>query len=355
MQGKVVVVKSSMPTLASTPASTRQAPILVELWRGDMVECRHRGSVAVVDARGQILETHGEVDRPVYPRSAMKPLQALPLIECGAADALAVSDAELALACASHGGEPRHVDSVLSWLRRLDLAVDDLECGAHWPSHVDSQHALIRAGLVPTAAHNNCSGKHAGMLATCRHLGEPTRGYSSPEHPAQRRVVAVLEAMCGADFRQAPRGIDGCGLPQIGIPLLALARAMARLGAPDALSPPRAAACRRIARAMTAHPFMVAGSDRFCTRLMELGRGEVVAKTGAEGVYVAAIPKRGIGIALKIEDGATRAAEVALCHLVGRLAALDDAQLAALETLRSPPVVNAAGRVVGKIGPSPGW
>jgi len=328
------------------------APVLVEVRRGDMVESRHRGSIAVVDASGTTVESSGDVDAPVYPRSSIKPLQALPLVESGGADAFAVTAPELALACASHGGEPRHVDTVLAWLRRIGLSVDDLECGAYWPSHAEAQHALIRAGQAPTAAHNNCSGKHAGMLTTCRHLGEPTRGYARPEHPAQRRTLRIFEEVCGVALERAPRGIDGCGLPQIGIPLEALARGIARLGAPDALPPQRAAACRRITRAMIEHPFMVAGSSRFCTSIIALGRGKAVVKTGAEGIYVAAIPSRGLGIALKIEDGAARAAEVALGDVLRRLGGFDAQQLAELEVLSKPPVKNAAGLAVGEIRPS---
>jgi len=330
-------------------------PLLVEIRRGDMVESRHRGSVAIVDADGALVESRGDIAQPVYPRSAIKLLQALPLIESGAADAFAVTPPELALACASHGGEPPHVATVLAWLARIGLGVADLECGTHWPSTTAAAHALVRAGETPRAVHNNCSGKHTGMLATCRHLGEPTRGYIDPAHPAQRRILAVFEAMCGLDLSGAPRGTDGCSLPQIGMPLAALARGIARFGAPDALPAARAAACRRLAAAVTAHPFMLAGTDRACTRLNEIAAGKAVVKTGAEGVYVAAIPARGLGIALKIEDGAGRAAEIAIAALLDRHAGLSETQRAALAPLIAPPTVNAAGRTVGSFGPAPAW
>jgi len=330
-------------------------PAAVEAWRGAMVESRHRVAFAVLDADDRVIEARGDIERPVYARSAIKPLQALPLVESGAADALAVSPEELAIACASHGGEPRHVAVVTAWLQRIGLTEHDLECGAHAPSHAPSARALYAAGEEPTAVHNNCSGKHTGMLATCRHLGDPTRGYISFEHPQQQRVLAVLSEMCGVDLKNAPRGIDGCGLPQLGIPLGALARAFARFGAPESLTPARQAGCRRIAGAMAAHPFLLAGTGRFCTLAITAANGKALVKTGAEGVFIASIPARGIGIALKIEDGAARAAEVAMASLLMRHAGLDDGEQAAFQTLSRPAVTNVAGTPVGAIVAAPGF
>lgn len=327
------------------------SPILVDVWRGALAESRHRGAYVVVDADGHIVESKGDADRAVFARSAIKPIQALPLVESGAADTFAVRADELALACASHSGEPFHVAAVTAWLGRVGLSVDDLECGAHPPYHPSSVKALVVAGQEPTQAHNNCSGKHTGVLTTCRHLKDPTRGYINAEHPAQARITRVLEEMCGVSLSTAPRGIDGCGFPQIAIPLQALARGIARLGAPDSLSPGRAAACKRIAAAMTTHPAMVSGTGRFCTRAMETAKGKAVVKTGAEGVYMAAIPARGYGIALKIDDGAARAAEVVMATLLIRHAGLDTAQVQALEALQRPTLTNVAGRTVGDIRP----
>ena len=341
--------------LSSSSAETGAPPIAVHVIRGDMVESRHRAAFAVVDEAGRIVEARGEIDAPVYPRSAFKPLQALPLVETGAADRFALTAEELALACASHGGEKKHAETAAGVLARAGLSEADLECGAHLPYHVPSAHALIREGRAPSALHNNCSGKHAGMLITARHMGEATRGYIAPDHPVQRRVLRAIEEMVGLDLSKAPRGVDGCGLPQIGIPLRALALAIARLGAPDALPQTRAAACRRIGAAMTAHPFMVAGTGRFCTSIMTIATGKVIAKTGAEGMYMAAVPARGLGIALKIEDGAARAAEVTLASLLARYADFDDAQRTRLDTLLTPPIQNVAGRLVGRIAPVPGF
>lgn len=328
------------------------APVLIEVSRGDMVESRHRGAYAVVDADGDVIAAHGDVDRLIYARSAIKPLQALPLVETGAADALGVSAEELAMACASHGGEPRHVEVVGRWLTRLGLGEYHLECGAHAPSHAPSARALAAAGRAPSPLHNNCSGKHTGMLATCLHLREPTKGYIRFDHPAQRRVVGALSAMCGVDLSETPRGIDGCGLPQLAIPLKALAFAFARFGAPTGLPADRQAACRRIAAAMRRHPFLVAGSGRFCTRAIEAAGAKALVKTGAEGVYIATVPAKGLGIALKIDDGAGRAAEAAMAALLDRHAGLEAAERAALDAWRTAPVLNVAGAVVGKIAPA---
>jgi L-asparaginase II len=330
-------------------------PFLVDVARGAMVESRHRGRFVVVDAEGRILASGGDVDAPVFPRSAIKFLQALPLVESGAADAFALSQAELAISCASHGGEPRHVDTVAAWLARMGLDEADLECGAHMPSAASAAEALVRAGARPGALHHNCSGKHAGMLATCRLLGDDPRGYIRPGHPQQMRVMEAFEAMLGLDLSRAPRGVDGCGLPQLGIPLRALATGIARFGAPDRLPALRAAACRRLAEAILAEPFMLAGTGRFCTRAIEACGGRAVIKTGAEGVYVAAIPALGLGIALKIDDGAARAAEVAMGALLLRHGGLDDAARARIGEMIAPTLSNAAGLAVGGLAPSPGW
>jgi L-asparaginase II len=350
-----VVADLSRLTTSQPAESVNAPPLAVRVTRGAAVESRHRASYAVVDADGRRVAGAGDVDLAVYARSAFKPLQAIPVVETGTADRFALAAAELALACASHGGEKVHVETAAAILSRAGLGASDLECGAHLPTHLPSQHALIRAGEAPSPLHNNCSGKHAAMLATAVHLGEPTRGYIKPDHPAQRRVLRALEAMCGLDLSAAPRGIDGCGLPQIAIPLSALARGIARLGAPDSLAPARAAASRRIATAMIANPLMIAGTGRFCTQVMEIAAGKALVKTGAEGMYMAAIPAKGLGIALKIEDGAARAAEVLMAALLSRHAGLEDAQQAKLAALLHPPVTNVAGLRVGEIAPTPNF
>jgi L-asparaginase II len=327
-------------------------PLVVEVTRGDMVESRHRAAIAILDRTGKVIEAWGDIERPVYGRSATKPIQALALVESGAAEHYGLGDAEIALACASHNGEARQVDRVTAWLARVGLGVDDLECGAHLPYDEDSAAALIRAGVKPTAAHNNCSGKHSGFLTTARHLGDPIRGYIAWDHPVQQRVLGVLEQMSRLDLSAAPRGIDGCGIPVIGMPLGNLALAMARLADPVDLPDRRADAVRRIRAAMAAEPYYVSGSNGFCTQLMTVTGATVMVKAGAEGVYTAALPTLGLGIALKIDDGAARASEVAMAALLRRLGLLSPAQQETLARRLSAPVLNRAGRETGRIRPA---
>ncbi len=330
-------------------AVAEDAPVLVEVSRGDMVESQHRGIAAVMAADGSVVGAWGDVERVVYARSAVKPMQALALIESGAADAFRVSPAELALASASHGGEPAHVAAVGAWLQRIGCSEDDLECGGHAPAHAPSAAALMRAGGTVGPLHNNCSGKHAGFLTVARHLGHPTAGYARFAHPVQQQVLAILEALTGLELAAAPRGIDGCGVPVIGVPLRSLALAMARFGSPGQLAAPRAAAATRIRRAMTGNPFMVAGTGRFCTAVLQALGPSICIKTGAEGVFVGALPEPGLGFALKILDGAGRAAEVATLRLLDRLGVIGDRPRRRLARFDPAPVVNRAGRLVGEI------
>ena len=326
-------------------------PVLVHVTRGGAVESSHRGAGVVVDPAGGVVAAWGDVARPVYPRSAVKPLQALPLIETGAAERFSVGDAEIALAAASHSGEPEHVALVTAWLKRMGLGPGDLECGPHAPMGEAATAALVHAGREPSPVHNNCSGKHAGFLATALHLGEETAGYVKPGHPVQRRMAEVLSDLSGVDLEGAPRGTDGCGIPVIAMPLRAMALGMARLANPDGLAPDRAAACRRVFGAMAAHGRMVAGRGRFDTRAIEAGSGAFVVKTGAEGVYVAAM--EGLGVALKIDDGAKRASETAMAAILGHLGVLDG--IRTLDPYLDGTVLSRPGDRVGAVRPAPGW
>jgi L-asparaginase II len=318
-----------------------------------MVESRHCGGYAVVDATGGVVLARGDIEHPVYARSAIKPLQALPLLETGAAEHYRLGVKEIALACASHDGTPAVAAAVDAWLKRIGLRPDDLECGAVPPLDSAAAQALIRTGQVPSPLHNNCSGKHVGFLSTASHCGEPTRGYIGAEHPVQRRVRATLSSMTGLDLERAPHGIDGCGIPVIGIPLKALARAMARLADPAGLAAERAAAAGRILEALAAEFLIVAGASGFTREVMRVGGAMVRLKPGAEGVFCAALPQQGLGIALKISDGAGRAADVAMGALLVRLGMLDPAQAAALEGVLRPPIKNVAGHIVGELRPVP--
>ncbi len=318
-------------------------PILVEATRGQMVESRHRGHAIVADADGRVVAAFGDPDVAIYPRSSIKPLQALALIETGAAKRFAVGSEEIALACASHDGGPEHTARVAAWLARMGLAESDLECGAHAPTDARAAEELIRRGRSPSPVHNNCSGKHTGILAGALHLGEPTRGYLAPDHPAERRLKAILADMSGASLADTPTGADGCGIPVYAMPLKGLARAMARLARPERLPPARAEAARAVFEAMTRHPRLVSGAGRFDTEAMTVGNGKFIVKGGAEGVHAAAITGvgAGLGIAVKIEDGAGRASAVVMAALLARFAGIN------LVDWRAPILRNIAGREIG--------
>jgi len=339
----------SQPRDPSAEASPAVPPVAIEVTRGSLVESRHLASLAVVDPAGRVVLRAGDPERPVYPRSAIKPIQALALIETGAAEAYGLGDREIALACASHNGEPRHVELASAWLETIGCSLDDLECGAHMPYAERDVEALIRAAHRPSAVYNNCSGKHTGFLTVARHLGHPTAGYIRYEHPVQQRILGLLEGMTGLDLGQAPRGIDGCGIPTIGMPLGNLALAMARLADPADQPEPRQAACARVRRAMAAEPFLVAGSGRFCTRVMTLTGESALIKTGAEGVYCAALTDLGLGVALKVHDGATRAAEVLMGEVLRRFGLLDDQSGDGLGRFLDFPVLNRVKLTVGQI------
>ncbi len=326
-------------TKAPRPPVHHPDPVLVEATRGPLVESLHRGAVAVCGADGRLVAAWGDVERAVFPRSAVKPLQALPLIESGAADHFGLSEPELALACASHTGSAAHVATITAWLQRIGLGEDDLECGSQAPSDSAAAQALLAAGRAASALHNNCSGKHCGMLTTARYLNEPTKGYIAADHPVQRRITAVLAAMTGVPAQHTPFGTDGCGIPTFALPLSGLATAMARLADPRQLAPARQKAIARLSKAMSHYPELVAGQGRLSTQIMQ-NVPSVVVKGGAEGVYVAALPEKGLGVAVKIDDGANRAAEVAILAVLHHLHALSPAEEKALDERRLPTLYN---------------
>ena len=334
-----------------TPADahTGANPVLVEIARGEMTESRHRGSVAVVDAHGDVRLAIGDIVSPVFARSGIKPIQALPLIETGAAEAFALGNAQIALAASSHNGSPVHVDIVGNWLTKIGLSADDLECGSSLPWMEEDRKALYAAAGGGSPLHDNCSGKHTGFLTVARHLGHPTRGYIRYEHPVQQRVLGALEQMTGMDLFDAPKGIDGCGIPTIGIPLGNIALAMARLADPHDQPEARQAACARIRRSMAAEPYLVAGKGRFCTRVIEALGEAALVKTGAEGVFCASLGKLKLGIALKIDDGAGRAAEAVMIRLLQKYELITERATGQLLNLFEPPVFNRAGKLVGLV------
>jgi len=317
-------------------------PVVAEVTRGGIVESRHRGAYAVVDQTGHVVAAEGGIAAAVYPRSGIKAFQCLPVIESGAADRFGLTGEEIALCCASHNGEAAHQRVARSLLAKAGNAEALYECGAHWPYHEDTRLALIRHGGSCLAVHNNCSGKHAGMLALARQLGAEPHGYAQPDHPVQRLIAMTMGALCDVDLDAQPSGIDGCSVPTWAIPLRNLALGFARFANPDV------AAARRIIEAVRAHPFMVGGTGDFDTLIME-AVPRLFIKTGAEGVYCACIPHAGLGIALKIDDGASRAAEVAIASVLAGLDVWSAEEKATLEGFRHHGLVNWRKFEVGEV------
>lgn len=311
------------------------APVIVDIRRGGLRESRHHVHGIVLDASGKTVAAWGDTSQVVFPRSAIKPFQALPLLATGAAEAFRLSDTELALACASHGGQPEHVAAAGAWLDRLGLAEADLECGHHWPSHKASEHALCRAGGNPCNLHNNCSGKHLGMMTVCRHMGWDVTGYTQPDHPLQRMIFEKFSTMAGV--ADVALGIDGCSAPSPALPLHNIARAFVALAQDDH--------GRRLLSVMSAHPFYVAGDKRFDTALMQAFPARFAAKTGAEGNQAVINLATGAVLYVKAEDGNTRAALAACGHALQLLGWVDDD--AAIAGFTRPVQKNWRGIVTG--------
>jgi L-asparaginase II len=326
-------------------ATASSNPVLVEVTRGALVESRHAGAVAIADAAGKLALALGDVERPIFPRSAVKALQAILLVESGAADAFGLGEAELAVACASHSGDRVHVEAVRSLLGRAGLDESYLACGAHWPVSEEAFGDLVRRRARPLSIHNNCSGKHAGMLAACVHLGLDPRGYERRDHPVQVAIARIISETCGIALSRDAAAIDGCSVPAFALPLASLAQGFARLGGGALLAAPRARATSRLVQACFARPDLVAGEGRFDTIAMRALAPSVFVKGGAEGVHCAALPGLGLGIALKVDDGAKRGAERALAEILASL--VPEARTALAEQLAGE-VRNWRGLRVGQ-------
>jgi L-asparaginase II len=324
-------------------------PVLVDVWRGALIESRHRGAVAIADADGRLLLALGDTMRPVFPRSAVKLMQAIPLVESGAADAFGLGDSELAIACASHSGDAVHVETVRRLLAEAGASESMLVCGTHWPMSERAARELTRNGRTPSAIHNNCSGKHAGMVATALHLGLRPQGYGRPDHPVQTEIARVISEICGVALTADRTAIDGCSVPTFALPLAALATGFARLARPAPLARARRDSVGRLMQACFAEPLLVAGEGRFDTIVMQSLAPTIFAKGGAEGVHCAALSELGLGIALKIDDGTKRGTEAILAHV---LAAVVPEARGVLAGHLSGVLRNWRGIEVGRLRPS---
>lgn len=324
-------------------------PVLVEVLRGVAVESQHRGAFAVYDADGACVMAEGDIDRPVFPRSAVKAFQALPLVESGAADRFGLTDQELALTISSHSGEPAHAETAQSILAKAGRDKACLECGAHWPMSRDAERNLASKGHKPTALHNNCSGKHAGFVCLACGMDEDPTHYIRPDHVVQKEIRAACESMTQYKFSDDWTGTDGCSIPTYAVPLKHLSIGFARLGTGTGLAPKRAEASKRLRKAAASAPLMVAGTGRFDTQAMEIFGERLFMKTGAEGVYCAALPDQGIGIALKVDDGEVRGAQAVLAGLVHQLLPMTEAEKEKLDRYALPILRNWNGTEVGRV------
>lgn len=329
--------------------------LLVEVTRNNTVESRHFGSAVVCDYQGNVIHSWGDIDGIIFPRSALKPFLAIQLVETGAYKHYSLSDAELSLACSSHQGEDIHQTLVRSWLARLGLTEEHLACGAVLPEDTESAHQLLASGQQGCRIHHNCSGKHTGFLTTALHLDLSLENYHRADHPLQQLSLDILSDLANVDIKRYPMGIDGCGLPAPTMPLVQLARATARFAKPEDLSEQRAQAIYRLHEAITNEPLYIAGHGSVVSELNEVTRGSVLAKTGAEGVLTAALPEQGLGIAIKIADGSTRARSVALFAILDYLDALTEQEKHQLQAHIAPTIINSRGVDVGDIRPAASW
>jgi L-asparaginase II len=321
-------------------------PVLAEVWRGDILECVHRGTAVVSTPSGEVVEAWGDPERVILPRSACKIIQALPLVESGAADAAGLGTEQLSLACASHSGAALHTGMARKWLAGLGLGERDLRCGAHMPADPEAAHDLYHRHAKPDQFHNNCSGKHCGFLTANRHLRGGAE-YIDPEHPLQKAVRQATEEVTGTEVRGF--AIDGCSAPNFAVTLRGLATAMARFATPgQSFTGARAHAAERLREAMIAHPVLVAGEGRASTELLRACGGRAAVKSGAEAVFTAILPERGLGIALKIDDGGPRASEAAIAALLARHGALEKAD-PVYRARADAPILNCRGIAHGHL------
>jgi L-asparaginase II len=324
----------------------------VEIRRGDHVESVARADVAVVDSTGRLTAFVGDPDRPTYWRSSAKPFQAIPVVVSGAAEQFGLMPDELAAIASSHNGEPEQLARVHGLMERIGVTPDDLVCGAHWPSDHESRDAMIRAVEAPSALHNNCSGKHTGMLALARRLGAPTAGYHEPEHPVQLAIARIVSLYAyGSERARLTTAIDGCGVPTFYLPLSRMAWAFARLVDPRGIPEAEGRAGQVVAEAMRLHPEVVGGRDTIEVRLARASGSRLMSKEGAEAVLCLGIPERGIGVAIKMDDGNPRTLPNVAAAVVALLGIFDDEKNGRLLDMARTVTYNVAGREVGEVLP----
>lgn len=322
---------------------------LVDVYRGSFVESVHAVAGCAVGRDGATLLARGDVDVPVFLRSTAKPFIAAAVVASGAAERFGLTPREIAVMAASHNGEPFHVEAAESILRKAGVDASALRCGAHAPSYEPAAASLAAAGEKPSALHNNCSGKHAGILAACAHLGLDVEDYLEPEHGVQRYIAAFCGRAFDEDPERWPVGVDGCGIPIFATSLRSAATAFMRLATLDGFSAADARALGAVRDAMLAEPAYVGGTGRFDTALMAQTNGAIACKAGAEGVHGDALLRLGAGLALKVVDGNGRAAPCATLAFLRALDAIEPHESAALASFAEPAVRNVAGRTVGKI------
>lgn len=321
---------------------------MTEIWRGSLLESLHLGHAAICDDSGQILRAWGDPEAVIYPRSSCKMVQALPLLTSGAVDRYGLSSEQLALACASHDGAAIHTERVRAWLDQLGLKDDDFRCGPQEPADIPARNALIKADESPCQMHNNCSGKHCGFLTLAAHMGAGP-DYVAVDHPVQQAALTAFEEVTGED--SPGYGIDGCSAPNFATTLHGLARAMAFFASAQDRSDRQSTAAARLTQAMMAHPDLVAGEGRACTELMRAMDGRAAIKTGAEAVFIAIVPEKRLGVAVKIVDGGTRAAECTIAAILVGLGVLE-ADHPATRKFMNAPILNRRGLECGVIRPS---
>lgn len=325
-------------------------PLTVDVYRGKMVESSHQVHCIVMDRDGQVLESWGEEQRMISPRSSLKLLQVLPFIESGALNALGLGDEEITLACASHNAETGHIDGVRKWLESIGLSVDDLACGGHVSLNERRAHEMIRNGEAMTGLLSDCSGKHAAMLSTAVHLGYSIKGYEEINHPVQQLIFKTISELAHYDLHNGLSGTDGCSVPNPAIPLKNLAFAFSHFMNPNRLDQKRAQACQSILDAIEAHPYLIAGAERFDTDVVKATGGNIISKIGAEGNYILFVRDKGLTMYLKAEDGVLkRATQPAIGFMLKRFGAIDAQADEALSSYTRPILKNWKGIEIGKI------